>query len=200
MKNISRVLSPKIAKLLLECERVTPEILDALPEHTQDALCGLLQMMYSAKQEYIDRQLPSVGKIARGEVSLEPQDYTWIKPYLPTVLPVEWKKTEDMLDGAVYQATNGRMVILSGQIYRLTPMSPKERWLHLSVSAGYGEKIPSWRDLVQAKELFLGTDSRAIQVIPPRSEYVNINPSVLHLWVCVDRELLPDFTQGSGSL
>jgi len=37
-------------------------------------------------------------------------------------------------------------------------------------------------------------------VVPPRSQYVNINPTVLHLWVCLDGDVLPDFTHGGSSL
>ena len=40
----------------------------------------------------------------------------------------------------------------------------------------------------------------AIMVIPPRSEYVNLNKRVLHLFYCLDRDVLPDFTRGGGTL
>lgn len=74
-----------------------------------------------------------------------------------------------------------------------------KRWLHFSMSSK--GRCPTWEELVEAKEAFLGTETKAIQVIPPRSEYVNIHPHVLHLWVEVNgRDGLPDFTDGTGSL
>jgi hypothetical protein len=66
------------------------------------------------------------------------------------------------------------------------------RWAHLSVSAQNPKRIPTWKELRWAKEHFLG-DRRAIQVLPPRSEYINIRPNVLNLYACLDDNPLPDF-------
>ncbi len=65
-------------------------------------------------------------------------------------------------------------------------------WAHLSVSAQSPPRIPSWRELGWAKQHFLG-DRKAIQVLPPRSEYINLNPHVLNLYACLARDPLPDF-------
>lgn len=69
-----------------------------------------------------------------------------------------------------------------------------ELWAHLSMSVmrrGH-ERTPTWTELRWCKEYFLG-DRKAIQVLPPRAEYVNINPHVLHLYTCLERDPLPDF-------
>jgi hypothetical protein len=71
------------------------------------------------------------------------------------------------------------------------------RWLHFSIC---GPTLPTWRQLVAAKEAILGRETKAIQVLAPRSQWVNINPNVLHLWSCLDGDPLPDFTAGTGSL
>lgn len=71
-------------------------------------------------------------------------------------------------------------------------------WLH--VSASRGSRLPSYADLVEVKELFIGRERKAVQVFPSRAEHVNIHPHALHLWHCVDGDVLPDFTHGSGSL
>lgn len=63
-------------------------------------------------------------------------------------------------------------------------------WAHLSVSAH--KRLPTWDELRHAKELFLG-DRRAMQVLPPRAEYVNINPFVLHLYAPLEHDPMPDF-------
>lgn len=74
-----------------------------------------------------------------------------------------------------------------------------KRWLHFSMSGE--DRLPTWDELVETKEAFLGTEVKAIQVIPPRSQYVNLNPYVLHLWVAVNGDDgLPDFTRGGDSL
>jgi hypothetical protein len=65
-----------------------------------------------------------------------------------------------------------------------------ELWAHLSVS-GRGH-IPSWDQLRWCKELLLG-DRKAIQVLPPKAEYVNVNPYVLHLYAALEKDPLPDF-------
>lgn len=65
-------------------------------------------------------------------------------------------------------------------------------WAHLSVSANAPRRLPSWTELRWAKEHFLG-DRRAIMVLPPRSEYINITPNVFNLYACLTGEPLPDF-------
>jgi hypothetical protein len=73
-----------------------------------------------------------------------------------------------------------------------------KRWRHFSMARA--DRIPTWEELVAMKELFLGAESRALQVIAPRSEWVNIHPYCLHLFVCLDGAVTPDFTHGRGTL
>lgn len=108
--------------------------------------------------------------------------------------PNGWVVVDVSLDGATYDHVNGgKRVIIS-----VSEELDGRRWRHLSMSRRHS--IPKWDDLVAAKEAFLGLESKAIQVVPPRSQYVNINPFVLHLFECLDGDILPDFTRGSGSL
>lgn len=67
-----------------------------------------------------------------------------------------------------------------------------ELWAHLSVSAQVPARLPTWDELGWCKRYFLG-DRKAIQVLPPKAEYVNIHPHVLNLYACLDRDPLPDF-------
>ena len=71
-------------------------------------------------------------------------------------------------------------------------------WVHISASRR--NKVPSWDDLMMIKCQFLGENKKAIQVLAPRSEHVNICSNCLHIWHCVDNDPLPDFTRGSGML
>lgn len=67
-----------------------------------------------------------------------------------------------------------------------------ELWAHLSVSAKKPARIPTWKELQWCKQLFLG-DRKAIQVLPPKAEYVNIGVNVLNLYAPLERDPLPDF-------
>jgi hypothetical protein len=72
-------------------------------------------------------------------------------------------------------------------------------WGHLSVSCKTPARVPSWAELGWCKAYFLG-DRRAIQVLPPRAEYVNDNPHVLNLYTPLERNPLPDFRATVGDL
>lgn len=65
-------------------------------------------------------------------------------------------------------------------------------WGHLSVCAQQPKRVPSWAELRWCKEYFLG-DRKAVQILPPRAEYVNIHPNVLHLYAALEADPLPDF-------
>jgi hypothetical protein len=64
------------------------------------------------------------------------------------------------------------------------------RWLH--VSASRRDRVPDWYDLKLVKQTFL-PDLTALQVLPTVDKYVNLSPNVLHLWACVDGDVVPDF-------
>lgn len=78
------------------------------------------------------------------------------------------------------------LVIWSGRIEK-----DGRRWIHASCSRP--SRLPSWEDLREVKDTFIGRDRRALQILPPHTEYVNIHKHVLHLWHCLDDGGLPDF-------
>src|SRR6266498_2193560 len=109
-----------------------------------------------------------------------------VRASLPVLMPPGWVIVEQNLDG--YKARNtglGLAVIASDAVE-----ADGRHWRHFSIS--HRTRLPSWDELVRCKEWFLGTDSRALQIVPPRREWVNINPNVLHLWVCLDGDVVPD--------
>lgn len=112
----------------------------------------------------------------------------------PKVLPALWEIEQVGADGAVYRShAQSLCVILTCAVEQ-----DRHAWLHLSLS--HAARIPSWRELREAKEIFLG-DREAYQILPPKERYVNIHPHVLHLFArLVHDPVLPDFTHGSGSL
>lgn len=64
-------------------------------------------------------------------------------------------------------------------------------WAHLSISGR--KKVPTWAQLVKAKEVFIGAEVKAIQVLPEKSTYVNIDPNCLHLFCPLTGNTIPDF-------
>lgn len=112
----------------------------------------------------------------------------------PRVLPAGWALTEDFENAKVYRSASGLAVISEVAFY-----PPDNRgaqpWLHVSTSRA--ERLPSWEDLREVKDLFCGRDRLALQVLPPEAEYVNAHPYVLHLWVALGPgRPVPDFRRG----
>lgn len=123
-----------------------------------------------------------------------PPSSHWIFPRLPRILPASWRLHRTTVDGAHYvQAFTGLSIIVSGA----TELDGK-RWVHLSVA--HPSRLPTWAELVDAKEFLVGKDEYAVQVLPPRAEHVNIHPYCLHLFHCVEGNQLPDFTRGGKTL
>lgn len=117
-----------------------------------------------------------------------------MKPDFPPSAPASWRLVERSLDGAKYLHCLAPYSVIVSRAIELDG----RQWTHFSV--GHPHRLPSWDDLVRFKEAFLGPESKAIQVLAPRSQWVNIHPYVLHLWVCEDDDPLPDFTRGGQSL
>lgn len=57
-------------------------------------------------------------------------------------------------------------------------------WEHVSVSVRQGKKVltPNWEEMAYVKKIFWGEEDCVIEYHPPKSNYVNNHPNVLHLW------------------
>lgn len=64
------------------------------------------------------------------------------------------------------------------------------RWEHVSVHvkmAPDGKKrIPTWEEMCKIKEVFWDDEDVVVQYHPKKSEYVNNDSTVLHLWRSTD--------------
>lgn len=89
-----------------------------------------------------------------------------------------------------FEHLSGLRVIASEEIYPSGPDGADEVWLH--VSASRAQRVPDWQDMCRIKDAFVGEDRVAVQVHPPKAEYINHHPHVLHLWCNLDRRLIPD--------
>jgi hypothetical protein len=103
---------------------------------------------------------------------------------LPTVLPSTWTQ----IGLGVFQHINGLRVISS--VARDTSQDNR-RWQHVSLSRP--DRLPTNNDTMNVKQLFIGLERKAIQVLPKASEHCNDHPYCLHLWSCLDGDRLPDF-------
>jgi hypothetical protein len=122
--------------------------------------------------------------------------------WLPTVLPDGW----DDLDLRHLPGFPGRdyargyhkrgllRVVVSCMRY-----ADGKCWLHVSVSRKNRE-IPSWQAMCDVKDLVIGTERTAYQVMPPRAKHVNVHPGCLHLWHCLEGDVTPDFTGGGETI
>jgi hypothetical protein len=125
--------------------------------------------------------------------------------WLPITLPAGWEELEQPLRhlwghidrgyGRVYQKHGGSLrVILSCMRY-----GDGKAWLHVSISRKNRE-LPTWPAMCEVKDLFIGPERTALQVHPPRANYVNIHEACLHLWHCLDGDVTPDFTLGGSTM
>lgn len=115
---------------------------------------------------------------------------------LPKFLPAGWSPVEERMDGYCYDrpGIGGNLRVIASVNKQLD----NKDWLHVSFSRP--DRLPSWDDLKEVKELFIGKDKTALQVLPPEANFVNIHPYCLHLWHCLDGDVTPDFTQGTGQI
>lgn len=60
-------------------------------------------------------------------------------------------------------------------------------WEHVSVSRS--DRIPTWDEMCQVKDLFWGPEDCVIQYRPPASEYVNNHERCLHLWRPIGKDV-----------
>ena len=85
-----------------------------------------------------------------------------------------------------------------GLIHSIAVELDGQPWEHISISRKDGA-MPSW---VQVRDVFhevSGPEALGIIVVPPKSEHVDI-AEVAHVWRCLTRRPIPDFTRGSGSI
>jgi hypothetical protein len=84
-------------------------------------------------------------------------------------------------DGAMYRTVAGGHLAVIESVAR---ESDGRVWHHVSVSRR--DRDPTWRELIEVKEAFIGSDREAYIVAPPRERYVNLVDHVLHWWYCLD--------------
>jgi hypothetical protein len=106
-----------------------------------------------------------------------------------------WKRVTPGVDGLGAWRHGARQL---GLIHSVAIEQDGEAWEHVSLSRADGQ-MPSW---TQTRDVFrevCGDDALGVIVVPPKSEHVNID-EVAHVWRCLTRRSLPDFTRGGRSI
>jgi hypothetical protein len=73
-----------------------------------------------------------------------------------------------------------------------------ELWEHISVSRRDGA-MPDWAVTRNVFREVAGQEAIGVIVIPPLSKHVNI-AEVAHVWHCLTKDPVPDFTHGGVSI
>lgn len=71
-----------------------------------------------------------------------------------------------------------KIIVASGESY--AAHEEGEPFDHVSVSCEH--RCPTWDEMCWVKSLFFADDECVMQLHPPKSDYINNNPNVLHLW------------------
>lgn len=105
---------------------------------------------------------------------------------LPVTIPKAWKwenqscKVGSVVVSARSFVSNTGLTVFAS----VDTLSDGRRWLHLSISRR--DRLPSWKDLRDSKNLFIGAEKTAIQLLPKESAYIDAHPFTLHLWHCLE--------------
>lgn len=91
-------------------------------------------------------------------------------------------------------------VVSSGPMDKFDTKNPLTCWEHVSIS--HARRCPVWEEMKHVKELFWDDSETVLQFHPPKKDYVNNHPYVLHLWkpVHFEIELPPAIAVGVKSL
>ncbi len=115
-------------------------------------------------------------------------------------LPKGWVRVE----GCVFRRTGLAVLCDAGH------EEDGRRWLHVSLSRSDGA-MPRWEDIVEVRRIFVPSHLSAYQVVPRPSEHYDAKArghvpigmgglEVLHLWACLDGDVLPDFLRARGGV
>lgn len=84
-----------------------------------------------------------------------------------------------------------RGVFRSGLILASVATYEDKLWYHVSFSLK--DKIPSYEQTLFVRKACFSGSAKVIQVFPPVEEHYSFHPNCLHLWSCLEKDLLPDF-------
>lgn len=114
---------------------------------------------------------------------------------LPPKFPAGWNEHPlPKMVSKLPHVQNSKMFVYRDGLTVLASLEKygNETWYHVSFS--YADKLPPWATLKAVKNIFIGIDKLAIQVLPREDvadQYTNFMPFCLHLWRRMDGDTLP---------
>jgi hypothetical protein len=82
-------------------------------------------------------------------------------------------------------------VFLGGLIFASVSMYGDRLWYHVSFSLC--DRIPSYEQTAWVRQTIFSPTLKVLQIFPPLDEHYSFHPNCLHLWACLEEDLLPDF-------
>lgn len=106
-----------------------------------------------------------------------------------------WRQVTRGFDGLGAWAHGPRGVYL---IHSVATEADGQVWEHVSVSRR-DDQMPTWDQVRDVFRDVCGDDALGIVVVPPKAEHVDL-AEVGHVWRCLTRRPIPDFTRGGRSI
>lgn len=109
----------------------------------------------------------------------------WTHELAPRVLPARWEllgPNPMRPDGLWWRCLRESLSV----IMTVDDMEELGLWHHVSVAGQH--RLPSWKQLLEVKAIWMG-DVLAVQVLPPKAQYVNYHEHCLHLWRRIDQPM-----------
>ena len=97
-------------------------------------------------------------------------------------VPNQYRIKSGALASTDDEGNNGAFLIRSLKIKVVLAAIASDQmgWEHVSVSLP--SRCPTWEEMCFVKNLFWDEEDFAVQMHPPKSDYVNCHPYCLHLW------------------
>lgn len=94
---------------------------------------------------------------------------------------IEKYRTVHPLYGLNMGEGNNGFFVIPFECFELCVISSDEiGYDHVSVSLKH--RTPNWKEMCFIKDLFFEGEETVLQIHPPKSKYVNISKTCLHLW------------------
>lgn len=105
-----------------------------------------------------------------------------------------WKEIEIIGTDLISQSllSSGSKAYIKGRLQLLlTPLEahPDGLWRYASIS--HPLRYPYWEEILDVRYSFFDSDNDVFQVLPPKSEYVNVSKNCFHLWSPIGRRITP---------
>lgn len=113
----------------------------------------------------------------------------------PRVIPASWGVHEVIPITGTFETVPGWRWRWRGAGRRLSVIMSVEDyrdggiWWHVSLA--HPHRNPTWNEIVEVKETFIGPEVPVMHLIPPRSRWLDCGTNTFHLWHRLDGDTYP---------